>query len=661
MSGNLLDEHDLPLVASAVRTFDNPVIQFRDAMREAGVEPPPQLICDGTLHRFRIGGSSDKSGYYVAHLDGIPALYFGDFRTGVEVRFRAQSDTRHTYGDELAHQARIKAAIAARNAEKAIKNEAAAQSVQIIWDEASPAGPAHPYLIRKGVLPHNLRQIQSGALIVPIYSIDGELRSLQYISADGSKKFHPGGAVAGNFCVIGNGRPVYIAEGYATAATIHQVTGQPVAVACFASNLVEVSKHWPGLTVVADHDLAGQGQKYAAMTGLPVILPPTPGQDANDYWLAGGDLGTLLRPVKNWLVSGKEFSSQPAPVRWLVKNWLQANAFIMVHGESGGGKTFVVLNWALHIASDLENWAGNRVRGGPVAYLAGEGWNGLKSRIAAWRAWHQVDDPALWISASGCDLNTPAGYSFALTEIKAMPEKPVLIVVDTLSSFFVGDENSAEDAGVMIKACHALMAEFECSVMLVHHTGLSPEAQHRGSGSGAWKRFLENEISVIKSKDGQPIELKARKMRDSDNPDSVFLDLEKVVVPGWLDEDDQPVMSAVAMVVDGGSGGGHTGGKLTRLDAELGMLKQAWADGGGEIDHEGRPFICRSGLRDFIIQKRGVKPAKAEKMINPAASGGNGGEFIFYLLNASIITPEGYGWSIIDPATTSALLLRPDG
>ncbi len=64
--------------------------------------------------------------------------------------------------------------------------------------------------------------------------------------------------------------PLYIAEGFATAATIHEATGRPCVVAYSASNLVAVTgtmrkKHGAAqaLVVVADNDQSGLGQRYA--------------------------------------------------------------------------------------------------------------------------------------------------------------------------------------------------------------------------------------------------------------------------------------------------------------------------------------------------------------------------------------------------------------
>ena len=66
-----------------------PEEQLLDAIRDAGLEPPDQVLVDGRLHRFKSGtkGSAktgDKSGWYVVFGDGVPAGRFGCWRMGFE-------------------------------------------------------------------------------------------------------------------------------------------------------------------------------------------------------------------------------------------------------------------------------------------------------------------------------------------------------------------------------------------------------------------------------------------------------------------------------------------------------------------------------------------------------------------------------------------------
>lgn len=643
---------------------ESPEVQLLDAISAAGMTPPKSIILDGKLHRFNAGtkGKSghDKSGWYIAFGDGVPAGRFGCWRSGIEIAWKADLGRQLTAIEEMAHTRRMAEAKALRDAELERSRTVASDTVSEIWANCTAADPAHPYLARKGINPHGARVTGDGRLVVPLYA-DGVLSSLQYIDADGGKLYHTGGQTSGCYWTVGTNDepgPLYVAEGFATAATIHEVTGRPCVAAYSASNLVPVTEslrsqygNMVELVIVADNDASGTGQKYAdqaaAKYGARAITIPIEG-DANDYVMAGHDLTAILAPqVSDWLVPADEFSSQPMPIRWLVKHWLQEQALIMVHGPSGGGKTFAVLDWCLHIASGKPEWNGHKVKPGAVVYLAGEGHHGMRSRIAAWKQHHGADHIEMWVSKAGCDLNTAEGYSRVVEAVRGLPVKPSAIVVDTLHRFLSGDENSAQDAKTMIDACAGIMAEFECSVVLVHHTGVSEEAQHRARGSSAWKGALEIEISVVPAKGDAPMQLVQRKSKDAEEAKPVYANLQLVAINGWLDEDGEPVTSAVMVAAEAPP----ERQKSSKIDGFRKTLERAWWDSGAE-EREGAPYISRSALKDMLA-KDGVAERTLRNMVNPSYND----KLIGALILGEIIEPFEHGWIVIDEVNSSAMMM----
>ena len=132
-----------------------------------------------------------------------------------------------------------------RKAEEIRCHTEAANTGAAIGKEAQPATDKHPYLSRKRVKAHGVR-IHDGALLIPLR--DGAaLHSLQFINADGQKRFLTGGRVAGCYFSIGNPKgaaALCIAEGFATGATIFEATNYPVAVAFNAGNLDPVARRY---------------------------------------------------------------------------------------------------------------------------------------------------------------------------------------------------------------------------------------------------------------------------------------------------------------------------------------------------------------------------------------------------------------------------------
>ena len=152
-----------------------------------------------------------------------------------------------------------------RQAEEAARMDRAARRALSMWQAATPAPEDHPYLIAKQIKPHVARvstwkritevdgtkQTVSieGVLLVPMFDAAGTIRSLQAIFPakhplfERNKDFLPGGGLAGLFGFIGQRTDkVLIAEGYATAATLHEETGLRVYLAFTANNLLAVGR-----------------------------------------------------------------------------------------------------------------------------------------------------------------------------------------------------------------------------------------------------------------------------------------------------------------------------------------------------------------------------------------------------------------------------------
>lgn len=629
---------------------DPPEVQIANAMSAAGIDPPPDIRIDGQLHRFSTKGRArDDSGWYLIFPDDPIAGRFGCWRDGIDAVFRADMGREYTTSENMAIARRQSEAKAERDEARQRKAEVAASTVETIWGEATGADPAHPYLQRKGISPHGARTTGDGRLIVPLYSAAGDLTSLQYISAD-EKRYHPGGSVKGCSWTLGevtSGETVFIAEGYATGATIFEATGQAVVIAYSAGNLplvaMQIREKFGGqIIIVADNDESGVGKSHAdqaaAKAGARVVMPPTEG-DANDYTQAGGDLLGLLLPASNdWLIPADDFAFEPAPISWQIKRWVQCRSLVMVHGPSGGGKTFVVLDWCLHIASGRPEWLGHKVRPGRVVYLAGEGHHGLRGRVAAWKQHHGVTALDMWLSRAGCDLNTPAGYQTVVEAVRALDSPPGTIVVDTLHRFLAGDENSAETAKGMLDACAALMAEFSATVILVHHTGVSDEAQHRGRGSSAWKGALDIEVSVIPpKKDGDSIEIFQRKAKDSEAASQVHVDLQTVPIKGWLDEDGEQVTSCViALGVEPIQVRGDP------LQKQKKIIEDAWYCSGKERLGV-QPYVTREAIYN-LLESREMSAGTIKQYLKPTPGVG----LIGKLLEAKLIEPAQDGWIVID-------------
>ncbi|WP_299256937.1 toprim domain-containing protein [uncultured Kushneria sp.] len=185
--------------------------------------------------------------------------------------------------------------------EQARNREAAAERAKRYWDSAKRASAHHPYLIAKRLPVYNLRQSGRGWLMVPLYA-DGELVNLQWIMPNGRKRFLKGGRVTGAYSLIGDlipGGRLFVCEGWATGATLHRLTGDPVACAMNAGNLEAVALYMKRalngsleLVIAGDdrHTEGNPGKKMAndaaVAAGALVLYPKWPEgapEDATDF------------------------------------------------------------------------------------------------------------------------------------------------------------------------------------------------------------------------------------------------------------------------------------------------------------------------------------------------------------------------------------------
>jgi hypothetical protein len=193
-------------------------------------------------------------------------------------------------------------------------------------------------------------------------------------------------------------------------------------------------------------------------------------------------------------------------------------------------------------------------------------------------------------------------------------------------------------------------------VILVHHTGVNEEAQHRARGSSAWRGALDIEVSVVPSKEhGGPIQIVQRKSKDAEISAPVWVELHQVEIPGWVDEDGQPVTSAVVVQADAPP----ERHKPTKLDGHQQLFEDAYWASGAEVRTDSErgelPYLSRSALIAYLtsdgcsIKKK--SQLSAEAYTKPSMSG----KPIADLLAAGHIEEYPHGWIVVHPVHSAAI------
>lgn len=231
---------------------------------------------------------------------------------------------------------------------------------------------------------------------------------------------------------------------------------------------------------------------------------------------------------------------------YLVDDLLERFAVSCLYGPSNVGKTFVMLDIALHVATGRP-WNGHETKKGAVIYVAAEGTRGIHKRIASWEKHHGLDLADAWFSSrpSPIDLLSPDGdtNSFieaVLAEAAAWGEgvKPTLIVIDTLSRALAGgDENSSVDMGAFVKHIDRIKTATGAHIAIVHHSG--KDAARGMRGWSGMRAAIDTEMEVS---DGS---LSTTKQRDMEKLEDQAFVLQDVVL--GEDRRGKPVKSAVIL------------------------------------------------------------------------------------------------------------------
>ena len=264
-----------------------PQQEFTEALVSLGcliTEEHP--VMDGNTHRIATEGDrpGERAGFYVAYLDGHPAGFIQNNRTGESLKWKAKGYSL-SEADKAQLKAENAAKLQAREDERQAKQHAVAQAIRRLLEISPRAHVDHPYLQAKQVRPNGLSVVPetpdnillpeliligknrkesqklrqnnpdklvftAGDLLLPAIDINGEVQSVQTIQPNGTKRFVKDGAKQELFHVVGSKKPddlakvtvIVIAEGYATADSLSRALGQPTVAAFDSGNLPHVAK-----------------------------------------------------------------------------------------------------------------------------------------------------------------------------------------------------------------------------------------------------------------------------------------------------------------------------------------------------------------------------------------------------------------------------------
>jgi hypothetical protein len=313
---------------------------------------------------------------------------------------------------------------------------------------------------------------------------------------------------------------------------------------------------------------------------------------------------------------------------YLVDGVIPRAGIVAVWGPPKSGKSFWTFDLVMHIALGWP-YRGRRVERGPVAYLAFEGAEGFNNRAEAFRRTHEIaadDRPWFYLLASNAKLVRDHKALIASIDGQMLDRPPTVVVLDTLNRSIDGSESKDLDMGQYLAAAEVIGNEFDCVVIIVHHSGIDDS---RPRGHTSLTGTAAAQLSVKRDAASRVV-VEVEAMKDGAEG-AGFVSALKVIEVG-VDDAGQPITSCVIEAVEHAAPITTSRPKLTANQSRfVDILREAVLD--APDDHKttanipgGCTAISREWLKMCCAAKGWVENdgssrsrAKVSEMINALA------------------------------------------
>ncbi|MFI3270969.1 MAG: AAA family ATPase [Pseudomonadota bacterium] len=554
----------------------------RNILLQHGLEPQ-YIVANGEIQRCPTRDKpNSQNGRYSIGTQAPFVLWWHDWRSGEGGKVLLGKGEKPNYQQ---NSVAIQHAIEQQKRQTRLKHAQAAQNASQMWEHAS-AVTTHPYLEKKQVPSFGLRATGDGTLIIPVMGENG-MQSLQLISQDGkSKIFLRGGRLQGGFYSIpakddvSKEKPLCIAEGYATAASIHMATGNTVVIAFNAGNLLAVAQSMRAkytdykIVVCADNDCGSSSNvgvtkaiATAKSIGAAVAIPPSMDGESIDF----NDLHTkhglervseciehaqTLEPVQPQaefstlttvgagrtlrVVTAHELATLDVPNRGqLLSPVLPEQGLCMLYAARGIGKTYCALHMAYAVASggSVFSWTAEVPQ--PVLYVDGEmPLFAMYKRVQGIISGGSQQPPEGFFRIMTPDLQGDVAMPNIATQegqaaINQLIQDARLIVLDNISTLCRTGQANSEEYWLPVQEWILSLRRRGVTVLLVHHAGKNGSQR----GTSAKEDILDTVIQLTRpqgyvAEDGARISVHLTKARYLHGDDAQDFEAQLVIEDG---------------------------------------------------------------------------------------------------------------------------------
>lgn len=528
---------------------------FRAALANAGLKFDGKLEADGKLHRFDAEKETGQASWYVLHLaDKFAAGAFGCWRRDKHETWNSANGAELTPEERREIERAKAAATKERKTEEQKLRSEAKKAAQRLLDNALFPVPSHPYLERKHVKAHGEMRFdpKKETLILPLRTADGVLQSAQLIAPD--KRYGPpshqrdktyllGGATNGAYYVLHeqSSGPILIAEGYATAATVHEATGYTTIAAMSAANLLPVAKdirkQFPTriIIIAADndrfnsnghHENIGITKATAAAQAINgfVAIPEfadidTSSTDFNDLALISGldavrKAITAVMPVVATPIGNLTRAIENDPNELLKFRFLCRRMSLLFVGSTGKGKSSCLLQASACWSVGRDFFGIQPTRPLRTLYIQAENDDGdiaaIRDGIVTGLQFTEQERELFFQNVLVYTETALTGKRFCNEIIRPLLDfhHSDICAIDPVLSYLGGDTKEQSVVGAFLRNyLNPVLYDFDCAAFVNHHTNKSASHEdnasdfaYYGSGSAEWANWARAILALQPTK-----------------------------------------------------------------------------------------------------------------------------------------------------------------
>lgn len=213
-----------------------------------------------------------------------------------------------------------------------------------------------------------------------------------------------------------------------------------------------------------------------------------------------------------------DFVGEPPRRQWLINDWIPANEISSLYGSGGTGKSLLSLQLAFSVATGMPFLDQEVKTKMPVlAVFCEDNDEELHRRIHDIRKAPEMEflddidqtDVRLWArvglnndiarqSKDGNDIVEGTFRPELEEQLASMPKGQKLLILDTLSDVYLGDENVREKVNKFVKThLSSLAIKYNLTILILAHPSRSGQKGDMLSGSTAWENAVRNRLAFV--------------------------------------------------------------------------------------------------------------------------------------------------------------------